>query len=101
MSTHEKVVNNAAATADPPAADLPAVITPEAVLEQLRVLRPQIPDYQQLPVPEARSLRGPANVHPDFAQAAINAVGASARVEGVVGQSADELQAIAEAWVVS
>jgi len=96
MSTQEKVVNNAAAAADPPAADVPAVITPEAVLEQLRALRPQIPGYQQLPVPEARSLRGPANVHPDFAQAAINAVGASAVVGTNVGLSAEELQTIAE-----
>jgi len=96
MSTHEKAVPNAATAADPPAADVPAVSTPEAVLQQLRALRPQIPDYQQLPVPEARTLRGPANVHPDFAQAAINAVGASARVEVTVGQSAEELQTIAE-----
>jgi hypothetical protein len=94
--SNERVVNNAATPAAPPAADVPAVITPEAALEQLRALRPQIPDYQQLPVPEARSLRGSANVHPDFAQAAINAVGSSARVEATVGQSAEDLQTIAE-----
>jgi hypothetical protein len=94
--SNEKVVNRAATAADPSAADVPAVITPEAVLEQLRVLRLQIPGYQQLPIPEARSLRGQANVHPDFAQAAINAVGSSATVEGNVGLSAEELQTIAE-----
>jgi hypothetical protein len=100
--SNEKVVNKAVTAADtpatdPPPANPPAVISPEAMVEQLRVLRAQIPQYAQLTVAEAQSLRGPANVHPDFAQAAINAVGASPRVEGTVGQSAEELQAIAEA----
>jgi len=100
--TNEKVVNKAVTAADtpatdPPPANPPAVISPEAMVEQLRVLRAQIPQYAQLTAGEAQSLRGPANVHPDFAQAAINAVGASPRVEATVGQSAEELQAIAEA----
>jgi hypothetical protein len=98
--SNEKIVNNAATAADPPVAGAPApeaqTITPEALVEQLRVLRAQIPEYVQLAVPEARALRGAANVHPDFAQAAINAVGASQRVESTVGKSADELQTIAE-----
>jgi hypothetical protein len=99
--SNEKVVNKAVTAADTPAPDPPAnppaVISPEAMVEQLRVLRAQIPQYAQLTAAEAQSLRGPANVHPDFAQAAINAVGASPRVEATVGQSAEELQTIAEA----
>jgi hypothetical protein len=100
--SNEKVLNKAVTAADTPATDTPpanppAVISPEAMVEQLRALRAQIPQYAQLTVAEAQSLRGPANVHPDFAQAAINAVGASPRVEATVGQSAEELQTIAEA----
>jgi hypothetical protein len=99
--SNEKVVNRAAAAADPPVSDPPAnprsVISPEAMVEQLRVLRAQIPQYAQLTVADARSLRTLASLNPDFAQAAINSVGASPRVEAAVGQSAEELQAIAEA----
>ena len=82
---------NAAAAAQDPA------ITPEEMVIQLRALREQIPSYVQLSVPEALALRTVASLHPDFAQAAINAVGASPRVEATVGQTAEELQADAEA----
>ena len=92
----ERVVKNAATAADQPVSDPPAVMTPEAMLEQLRAMRPQIPDYVQLAVAEAQSRQVVANLNPDFAQAAINAVGASPKVEGVVGHSAEELQLIAE-----
>jgi hypothetical protein len=71
-------------------------MTPETMLDQLRAMRPQIPDYVQLAVTEARSRVVVASLNPDFAQAAINAVGASPKVEGVVGYSAEELQVIAE-----
>ena len=100
--SNEKVVNKAVTApdtpaTDPPPANPPAVISPEAMVEQLRVLRAQIPEYAQLTANDARSLRTLASLNPEFAQAAINAVGASPRVEATVGQSAEELQAIAEA----
>lgn len=94
--SNEKVVNNAATAADPPVSNPPAVMTPETMLDELRAMRPQIPDYVQLAVTEAQSRRVVASLNPDFAQAAINAVGASPKVEGVVGYSAEELQVIAE-----
>jgi hypothetical protein len=94
--SNEKVVNNAATAADPTPADAPVVITPEAMVEQLRAMRAQIPQYVQLSKPDARSIRILANLNPEFAQAAINAVGASPRVEATVGQSAEELQIVAE-----
>jgi hypothetical protein len=94
--SNQKSVNqqqNAVTTAS----DAPVPITPEAMVDQLRTLREQIPEYVQLPVPQMRSLQSVANIHPEFAQAAINAIGASPRVEGVVGQTSEELQGDAEA----
>lgn len=82
---------NAAAAAQDP------VMTPEAIVEQLRVLRAQIPNYVQLSVPDAASLRTVSSLHPDFSQSAIDAVGASPRLEATVGQSAETLQGMAEA----
>ncbi len=73
-----------------------AEVTPESVVEQLRALREQIPNYGQLSEPEARTLRPVSNIHPEFGQAAINAVGASQTVEATVGRSAEELQAAVE-----
>jgi len=81
---------NAATAAQDPA------MTPEEIVAQLRVLRAQIPSYVQLPVSEALTLRTVSNLHPEFAQAAINAVGASPRLEATVGQSAEALQGVAE-----
>jgi hypothetical protein len=78
------------------AAQDPAV-TPESVVEQLRVLRSQIPNYVQLPVPTAQSLRSVSNLNPEFGQAAIQAVSASLTVQATVGQTAEELQAATEA----
>ncbi len=53
----------------------------------------QIPNYGQLPVPEAQRLKTVSSLNADFTQAAIHAVGASATVQATVGQSAEELQA--------
>jgi len=91
MSQGNTVSQNAATAA----ATDPAV-TPESVVEQLRALRAQIPNYAQLPVSTAQELRSVSSVHPEFAQAAIHAVSASPTVEATVGQSADDLQTAAE-----
>jgi hypothetical protein len=71
-------------------------VTPESVVEQLRALRTQIPNYEQLPVSTAQGLRSVSSVHPEFAQAAIHAVSASPTVQATVGQSAGDLQSAAE-----
>ncbi|HXH42021.1 MAG TPA: hypothetical protein VNN08_25575, partial [Thermoanaerobaculia bacterium] len=71
-------------------------ITPEAMVEQLRALRQQIPEYVQLAPAEARSIQTVASVHPEFAQSAINAIGASSTVLGAVGRTPEELQLDAE-----
>ncbi len=81
---------NAAAAADGQSA------TPEAIVETLRALREQIPEYVQLAPADARSSQPIANLHPDFAQAAINAIGASPLVQAVVGQTPEALQQEAE-----
>ena len=92
MSQGNSVSQSNAATA---AATDPAV-TPESVVEQLRALRAQIPNYEQLSKPIAQSLRSASAVHPEFTQAAIHAVSASTTVQSTVGQSSDDLQAAAE-----
>jgi hypothetical protein len=75
---------SAAATAPP--------LEPEAIVEQLRALREQIPEYLQLAVTDARSLRRVAHVAGDFIQATINTVGASPQVQNVLGKSPAELR---------
>jgi len=85
--SHQDAVNqsNAAEAAQEPA------VTPESIIDQLRVLRAQIPNYVQLPVSEAKKLHVVAHLNPNLAEAAIHTVGASARVEATVGRSAEEL----------
>ena len=87
----QAVTNETAAKA----AQEPAV-TPESVVESVRALRAQIPNYVQLPIPTAQTLRSVAALNPDFTQAAINAVSASDTVRTTVGQTAEELQAAVE-----
>jgi hypothetical protein len=74
------------------AAQDPAVMTPEAIVEELRVLRAQIPNYVQLSVPESATLRPLSSLNQDFTQSAIDAVGASPRLEATVGHNAETLQ---------
>jgi hypothetical protein len=92
VSNEKQVVQTKAATA----AQDPAV-TPESVVEQLRALRSQVPYYGQLPVSTAQSLRAVSSINPEFAQAAIESVGASPTVQLTVGQTAEELQSAGEA----
>jgi hypothetical protein len=88
----QKVTNEIAATAEQETA-----VTPESVVESVRALRAQIPNYTQLPIPTARTLQVVAALNRDFTQAAINAVSASETVQATVGQTAEELQAAVEA----
>ena len=67
-------------------------ITPEAIVEQLRALRSQIPEYQQLKVADARVLSNAANLDAKFVQATINGIGASPRVQGVLGTTPEAMR---------
>jgi len=71
-------------------------ITVEELVQTLRALRDRIPNYVQLPIPDAKSARTVANLAVEFKQAAINAVGASPLVRQAVGLSAEELRQIHE-----
>ena len=97
MSTQESVNQNSAVGAQEPA------VTPESIVVQLRAIRQQIPEYGQLPASDLRSLVSAAHVHPDFTQAAIGAMGASATVLSAVGTNPEEVQREVDAagrWAV-
>lgn len=79
----------------------PSPVSPEELVEALRVLRQRIPEYVQLPLPDAKSVRSTASINASFRQAAINAVGASELVKRAVGLTAEELRQTvddAERW---
>ena len=67
-------------------------IQPEEVVQQLRALRGQIPDFVQLPAIEAQALAKSSGVHPRFLQTTINAIGASEALRSALGKSAEELR---------
>jgi hypothetical protein len=73
-------------------ADNNTPIQPEALVEQLRALRQQIPEYAPLTVADAKSLRAAAAANPAFVNASINAIGASAVVENAVGSKPEVLR---------
>ena len=73
------------------------VLTPEQVVEQLRVLRAHIPEFVQLPRDrKLLEMRRIASVDVEFARETFNAVAASNVVQGVVGNSREELRAAEE-----
>ena len=80
MST---TINNTATAG----AQEPAASTPDSIIEQLRVIRQQIPEYTQLAIPDAKAIRRVAHINSDFIDAAINAVGASEVVQTAVGRT--------------
>lgn len=69
------------------------VLTPEQVVEQLRGLQGQIPDYVQLPKKRPSTMRRRGNVNVEFAREAIGAVGASETVQHFVGNTPAEMHA--------
>jgi hypothetical protein len=77
-------------------ANPPVLLSPEEIVSELRLLRQQIPDYVQLPLPSAKSLQAVANVHLAFIHAAISAVGASDTMQSVLGRTTADLQQEAE-----
>jgi hypothetical protein len=85
MSTNSNSTNEAAA----PVLIDPVMLTPEQVIEQLRTMRQQIPNFVQLPHNrETDALRRLARaISLEFAHEATNAVGVSPVVEGAVGNT--------------
>jgi len=71
----------------------PAAVTPDSIVDQLRAVRQLIPDYTQLPIPDARAIRRVAHMNADFIDAAINAIGASNVVQTAVGYTDVDLRA--------
>lgn len=77
-------------TLTPEAADTgtPDPALPQKLVDQLRVMRAVIPEYVQLTAAQRKSLFVVAkNTDPDFVQASINSVGASAVMEQNVGST--------------
>src|ERR1043165_5159940 len=69
------------------------VLSPETIVEQLRALRAHIPEYVQLPVADARSLRRASLVSPPFVQATLSAAGEYDAVASILGRPiADQRQ---------
>jgi hypothetical protein len=78
-------------TATEAATDTP-MLTPEQVVEQLRVMRQQIPEFVQLSnAREIKQLRRLAHVDAEFAREGIGAVGASAVVQEAIGNTPEDL----------
>jgi len=68
-------------------------LTPEQLVEQLRILRQHIPDFGPLDVPDAVSLRRSASVRDEIIQAAANVAGASTEVSIAIGRNAEDMRA--------
>jgi len=89
MSIIKSNINKAEATAELSAEPM---LTPEEVVAQLRAMRARIPEFVQLPKSrETRLIRRKARLNVEFAREAFGIVGASEAVQGVVGNSPDEL----------
>lgn len=73
------------------ATDTP-MLTPEQLVEQLRAMRQQIPEFVQLSSPrEIRRFQRLARVTPEFAHEGIGVVGASPVVQTAIGNTPEEL----------
>lgn len=71
------------------------MLAPEQVVDQLRALRQQIPEFVQLPNNrEMKQIRRLAKVNVEFTHEAINAVGASDVIQNVIGSTPDELRQV-------
>src|ERR1700682_3888120 len=82
MSTTNEVTTTQAAPADTPQPG--ATMTPEAVVEALRALRPQIGDVTPLTSAQRRTLRNQSRTSNPVLQASINVLGALETITQVV-----------------
>ena len=68
-------------------------LTPEQIVEQLRILRQHVPDFGPLSLPSAKALRTTAKVPDDFVLASINTIGASPAIAQALASDAPALLA--------
>jgi len=89
MSTNQKATNAVAA------ADLPQpapLLSPEVVVEQLRVMRGQIGEVSPLTPEQRKTLRNQTRTTNPILQASINVIGALDNVSQAVGQPAGDVR---------
>jgi hypothetical protein len=67
-------------------------IDPETVVQQLRALRAQIPDYLQLTPASSLVLIGASNVGPHFVHASINAIGTAPIVQTAIDRTPEVMR---------
>ncbi len=79
-------------TPAPVTLDGTVALTPEQIVEQLRILRQHIPDSAPLAIPERAALRPAATVHDELVQNAADTIGASPHLENAVSMSAEALR---------
>lgn len=70
----------------------PAAATPETIVEQLRAIRQQIPEFTQLPVSDTKAMLRVAHITPEFIDATINTIGASETVQNAIGRNDADLR---------
>jgi hypothetical protein len=76
-----------------PAADTPK-LTPEAVVEQLRALRDQLPEISPLTPQQRKKLRKAAQITPEVLQASISVIGASEDVSSAIKQPVGDVHGL-------
>ncbi len=90
MSTNPKETNPGVAAADAPQPD--AMLTPEQVVDQLRVMRSRIAEVSPLTTEQRRMLRQQGKLPEGVLQASINVIGASDNITAAVGQPAGDVR---------
>ncbi|HEX6095440.1 MAG TPA: hypothetical protein VF432_03870 [Thermoanaerobaculia bacterium] len=73
------------------AADGTTPLTPEQIVEHLRMLRGHVPDFGPLPTPSAMALRTTARIPAEFVLASINTVGAAKPIASAIQSDAPAL----------
>ncbi len=89
--SNQKIETPAAAVENPPAA---TTLSPEAVVEQLRLVRSQIGEVTPLTTAQRRAFRAHAKTSNEELQASINVIDAADLVEQAVGQPAAEVRGL-------
>jgi len=89
MNTNQETTNAVAAADVPQPAPL---LTPEAVVEQLRNMRALIGEVTPLTRAQLKSVRNSARTSNPILQASINVIGALDLIEQAVGQPADDVR---------
>lgn len=80
-------------TTTPPGGDTPK-LAPEAVVEQLRAIRDQLPEIVPLTSQQRKTLRKAAQMRPEVLQASISVIGASEDVATAIKQPASDVHGL-------